>query len=102
MLSANLVGFVIGTEGISYMLTQLTGSLQGVCLRWLGTLGYVADDETLSLFFFLSLLWGSNRDQVSPRCLLLHFRRHAGDVGVPVRIRCSLYADVRRPSDPLL
>jgi len=30
MLSANLVGFVIGTEGISYMLTQLMGSWDGI------------------------------------------------------------------------
>ena len=32
MLAANLVGFVIGTEGISYMLGQLTGSLEGACV----------------------------------------------------------------------
>lgn len=30
MLSANLVGFVIGTDGISYMLDQLTGSWEGM------------------------------------------------------------------------
>ncbi|KAH9948606.1 MBOAT-domain-containing protein [Amylocystis lapponica] len=30
MMSANLVGFVIGTEGISYMLHQLIGSWEGV------------------------------------------------------------------------
>ncbi|PCH42536.1 MBOAT-domain-containing protein [Wolfiporia cocos MD-104 SS10] len=30
MMSANLVGFVIGTEGISYMLQQLLGTWEGV------------------------------------------------------------------------
>jgi hypothetical protein len=33
MLVANLIGFVIGTDGISYMIGQLTGSLEGVCVR---------------------------------------------------------------------
>lgn len=30
MLAANLVGFVIGTDGIGYMISQLTDSWEGV------------------------------------------------------------------------
>jgi len=29
MIAANLVGFVIGTDGILYMANQITGSFQG-------------------------------------------------------------------------
>ena len=29
MITANLVGFVIGTDGILYMANQVTGSFQG-------------------------------------------------------------------------
>jgi len=29
MITANLVGFVIGTDGILYMANQITGSFQG-------------------------------------------------------------------------
>ena len=31
MLAANLVGFVIGTDGISYMISQLTDNWEGTC-----------------------------------------------------------------------
>ena len=32
MLSANLVGFVIGTEGIGYMAKEIVGSWEGASL----------------------------------------------------------------------
>lgn len=32
MMTANLVGFAIGVEGIKYMLEQLLGSLEGLHL----------------------------------------------------------------------
>lgn len=35
MLAANLVGFVIGTDGISYMIGQLTDSWEGTA-NWEG------------------------------------------------------------------
>lgn len=33
MLAANLVGFVIGTDGIGYMIGQLTDSWEGACAQ---------------------------------------------------------------------
>lgn len=32
MIAANLVGFVIGTDGILYMANQIAGSFQGTSL----------------------------------------------------------------------
>ena len=33
MMAANLVGFVIGTDGVSYMLQQLLGTVEGSVVR---------------------------------------------------------------------
>ena len=34
MMAANLVGFVIGTDGMQYMLRQIADSWDGEFLRW--------------------------------------------------------------------
>ena len=36
MLAANLVGFVIGTDGISYLIGQLTDDWEGTCDKYGG------------------------------------------------------------------
>lgn len=33
MMSANLVGFVIGTDGMKYLLQQIVGAREGIVVR---------------------------------------------------------------------
>jgi protein-cysteine N-palmitoyltransferase HHAT len=52
LMTANLVGFAIGVDGIKYLLSQLTGSLQGLIHRFLG--GMVTYLLTSGLSFLLT------------------------------------------------
>ena len=49
MLAANLVGFVIGTDGIAYMIGQLTDSWKGMWVqrRGLTVSGLISPNPTL-------------------------------------------------------
>ena len=65
MLAANLVGFVIGTDGISYMIGQLADSWEGTCDKY-GEITHGTDFAKFNpprrppiraLYMFLSVRW---------------------------------------------
>lgn len=66
MMVANLVGFVLGTKGMKFMVEQLFGTSEGACC----SLGC-----TVILTRYLS-----NRDKIHGRCMCVHVHRRPGDV----------------------
>ena len=73
MMTANLVGFVIGTDGIKYMIDQIMGSWQGASTVGPMHFGVVTDP------FF------SARHTILACCVCVSLRRCTGDVRVQVR-----------------
>lgn len=88
MTAANLVGFVIGTDGILYMVNQIAGSFQGNVVQhllffdvaWNGPSNGSCCRSGLSLT-------RSKRSSILDRCMRMFVRGSAVDVRVSVR--CS-------------
>lgn len=75
MLTANLVGFVIGTDGISYMVGQLTDSWEGARDNYgaiphttsVAEFDFVHRISIHSLYVFLSVCWRTDHVRVQVR-----------------------------------
>jgi hypothetical protein len=68
MMAANLVGFVLGTKGIQFMVERLFGTSEGEMAS-----SCVCCDRLL-------ILWMPHRDKVHDRRVCMYIHRCAGDV----------------------